>query len=93
MPSVLFIGHLCKQYSPRLDATERCVSSGAVSFAYSNFIDKRNKINIPDFPKNENGLIQVIRMGKSIRQLRIKKEEGLFCLCSDIKDTDQLCGF
>ena len=38
-------------------------------------------INIPDFPKNENGLTQLIRMGKSIRHIRVKKVEGLYCLC------------
>ena len=43
-------------------------------------------INIPDFPKNENGLTQLIRMGKSIRHIRVKKAEGLYCLC-EIKDT------
>ena len=53
-------------------------------------ISKPNKIkldkNIPDFPKNENGLTQLIRMGKSIRHIRVKKVEGLYCLC-EIKDT------
>ena len=52
---------------------------------------KLNK-NIPDFPKNENGLIQMIRLGKSIRRIRVKKVEGFYCLCSEIKDTDQLRG-
>ena len=53
---------------------ERGVSSGAYN------------INIPDFPKNENGLTQLIGMGKSIRHIRVKKVEGLYCLCK-IKDT------
>ena len=45
-------------------------------------------INIPDFPKNENGLTQLIRMGKSIRHIRVKKVEGLYCLC-EIKDINR----
>ena len=33
-----------KQYSPRCDAEERGVPSGAILFAYRNFIEKWNKI-------------------------------------------------
>ena len=33
-----------KQYSPRCDAAERGVPSGAILFAYRNFIEKWNKI-------------------------------------------------
>ena len=35
---------LGKQNSPRCDATERGVPSGAILFAYRNFIEKWNKI-------------------------------------------------
>ena len=70
-------------------AAERGVSAGA--FCLLTVISPLNEIiNIPDFPKNENGLTQMIRMGKSIRHIRVKKVEGLYCLCTEIKDTDQL---
>ena len=48
-------------------------------------------IHIHDFPKTDNGLTQMIRMGKSILHIRVKKV-GLYCLCSAIRDTDQLRG-
>ena len=51
-----------------------------------------SNINIPDSPKNENGLTKMIRTGKSIRHIRVKKVEELYCLCREIKDTDQLRG-
>ena len=44
-----------KQYSPRCDAAERGVPSGAVLFAQRNFIEKLDKKKIkktPNTPKN-----------------------------------------
>ena len=60
-----------KQNSPRCDATERGVPSGAILFACRNFIKKwGKKIKItPNTPKNESGLIQLITMGESIIQI------------------------
>ena len=65
---------------------ERGVSSWALLLIYGNFNAKRNKIRYKYSPKNENGLTQLIRLGKSIRHIRVKKEEGLYCLC-EINDT------
>ena len=39
-PGVLFVGHIGKQHSPRCDAAERGVPSGAILFAWRNFIEK-----------------------------------------------------
>ena len=38
-----FLWDIGKQYSPRCDAAERGVPSGAILFAQSNFIEKLNK--------------------------------------------------
>ena len=52
---------------------------------------KLNK-NIPDFPKSENGLIQMVRLGKYIRHKRVKKVEGFYCLCAVYRAADlRLC--
>ena len=87
---VTFIKHMSVRFIKFMSCknTERGVSSGALLLAYGNFNAKRNKIryNIPDFPKNDNGLTQLIRMGKSFRHIQVKKVEGLYCLC-EIKDT------
>ena len=61
-----------KQNSPRCDAAERGVPSGAILFAYRIFIEKLNKFT-PDAPKNESGLTQMIMMGKSICQIWVKQ--------------------
>ena len=65
-----------KQYSPRCDAAECGVPSGAILFAERIFIEKLNKILkiTPDASKNESGLTQMIMMGKSIRQIWVKGE-------------------
>ena len=54
-----------KQNSPRCDAAERGVPSGAILFAYRNFIEKWSKILKSHlWPlKNESGLAQMIMMG------------------------------
>ena len=65
-----------KQYSPRCDAAESGVPSGAILFAKRIFIKnlfKKMKIT-PDAPKNESGLTQMIKMGKSIRQIWVKSK-------------------
>ena len=53
---------------------ERGVLSGSTLFAYRNFYKKWNKNvkNIPDSPKIESGLVQMIMMGKYIRQMWVK---------------------
>ena len=63
-----------KQNSPRCDAAECGVPSGAILFAERIFIEKNDKnLKIPpDAPKNECGLTQMILMGKSIRQIWVK---------------------
>ena len=61
-----------KQNSPRWDAAaERGVPSGAILFAKRIFIKNlfKNLKITPDAPKNESGLAQMIKMGKSIRQI------------------------
>ena len=62
-PGVLFMGH--RQIKrPRCDAAKRGVPSEAILFSSKNEI----KIKFtPDSLKNENGLIQMIRMENSIR--------------------------
>ena len=39
-----------------------------------------------------NRAVQPHKMTRSFK-FRIKKEEGLYYLCSENKDTDQLCGY
>ena len=60
-----------KQYRPRWDSAECGISSGSTLFAYRNFYKKWNKnekiLLIPS--KIESGLVQMIMMGKSIRQM------------------------
>ena len=51
---------------------ERGVTSGAILFAYRNFIEKLNFKITPAAPKNESGLAQIIMMGESIRHLWVK---------------------
>ena len=70
-----FLWAIGKQHSPRCDAAERGVPSGAILFARRNFIEKSDKkIKItPNTPKNESGLIQLIMMGESIRQIWVKE--------------------
>ena len=69
-----FLSDKGKQISPRCDATRRGVATGAILFAVISFIENEIKIkkNTPDAPKNENGLIQMIKMGKSIRHIWVK---------------------
>ena len=68
-----------KQNSPRCDAAERGVPSGAILFAQRNFIEKRDKkIKITsNTPKNESGLTQLIMMEESIRQIWVNMFEKL----------------
>ena len=70
-----FLWDIGKQNSPRRDAAERGVPSGAILFASRNFIEKLDKkIKItPNTPKNESGLPQMIMMGKSTRQIWVKE--------------------
>ena len=69
-----FLWDIGKQDSPRCDAAKRGVPSVALLFAYMNFIEKLDKKekNTPDVHKKESGLIQMIRMGKSIRHKWVK---------------------
>ena len=60
--------------STRYDATERGVPSGDILFANIALISSKNEIKMkynitPDAPKNENGLILVIKMRKFIRHV------------------------
>ena len=59
-----FLWDIGKQNSPKCDATKRIIPSGAILFAEKIFIEKSK--NTLDVPKNESGLIQMIRMCKSI---------------------------
>ena len=52
------------------------VPSGAIMFAYRNFIEKQNFKITPAAPKNESGLVQMIMMGESIRQILVKGKVG-----------------
>ena len=67
-----------KQHSPRCDAAVRGVPSGAILFAWRNFIEKmRQNLKItPKTPNNESGLIQLITMGKSICHIWVNKHSG-----------------
>ena len=56
-----------KQNSPRCEAAKRGYSVCSLGFQ-----KKKKRINTPDVPKNESGLIQMIRMGKSIRHKWVK---------------------
>ena len=60
-----------KQNNTIYDTAKRRVPSGAILFAYMNFIKNEVKLkkNISDVPKNENGLMKLTRMGKSIRHI------------------------
>ena len=74
-----------RQYSPRCDAAERSIPSGAILFPYRNFVEKRNKIiKSPAAPKNESGLTQLISMGESICQIWVK----LTLLPSSLQDVN-----
>ena len=63
-----------EQHSPRCDTAERGVPSGAILFAQRNFIEKSFT---PYTSTNESGLIQLIMMGKSIRQIWVKRNSGV----------------
>ena len=67
-----------KQHSPRCDAAECGVSSGAILFAQRNFIKieiKKIKIKItPNTPKNESGLTELVMIGEFIRQIWVKHQ-------------------
>ena len=69
LPSLLW--DIGKQYSPRCDAAERGVPSGAILFAQRNFIEKLDKKikKTPNTPKDKSGFTLMIMMGKSIRQI------------------------
>ena len=86
---VTFIKHISVRFIKFMSCknAEHGVSSGALLLlpVISTPNEIKLDINIPDFPKNENGLTQLIRMGKSIRRIRVKKVKGLHCLC-EIKD-------
>ena len=65
-PGVIFLGHT---QTVLLDPDEG-VSSGSTLFAYRNFYKNEIKMkNNPGSPKIESGLVQLIMMGKSIRQM------------------------
>ena len=64
-----------KRCGPRSDAAERRgVWSGSTLFANGNFYKKyyKNEKSTPDVPYMKNGLVQLIKMGKSIRQMWVK---------------------
>ena len=48
------------------------MTSGAMLFALRNFIEKLNIKLLLNTPKNESGLTQLMKMGKSIRQIWVK---------------------
>ena len=54
-----FLWDTGEQHSPRWDAAERGVPSGAILFTQRNFIEKLEKM--PNTPKNESGLTQLIQ--------------------------------
>ena len=65
---------LNKQCRPRSDAAESCIWSVSTLFARRNFYqnyDKNDK-STPDAPKIGNGLIQLITMDGSTRQMWVK---------------------
>ena len=65
-----------KQNSPRYDAAERGVPSGAIQF---DKISLKNGIEIQnhsDASKNQSGLTQMIMIGKSIRQIWVKLQDS-----------------
>ena len=72
---VVILWDIGKQHSPRCDAVERGVPSGAILFTQRNFIENQIKIIkiTPNTPKNESGLIRLIMIGESIRQIWVKK--------------------
>ena len=76
-----FLWDIGKQNSPSSEAAKR-IPSGAILFPYMNFIEKSNKNekkkNTPDAHKSESGLIQLIRMGKSICHKWVKKDSSFF---------------
>ena len=57
-----FLCDIGKQYSPRCDAAERGVPTGAILFAQRNFIEKWNKNSksLLMSLNNESGLTQMI---------------------------------
>ena len=68
-PGVLFMEHRQTEF------TKRGVPSGDILFADNNFCQRKAKYKwkiTPDSPKNENGLIQMIRMEKFIRHNWVK---------------------
>ena len=68
-----FLWDIGKQHSPRCDATEHGIPSGAILFAQRKFIEKVNKMKISlDAPKSESGPIQKIVMGESIHHIWAK---------------------
>ena len=72
-----------KQHSPRCDAAERGVPSGAILFAQRNFIEKWNTILKSHLRplKIGSGLSQLIMVGESIRQIWINHAcQTLVCL-------------
>ena len=69
------------QHSPRCEAAERGIPSGAILFAHRNFMEKSDKKKIKITTKNESGLIQLIMMGESIRQIWVKVDLSLFGIC------------
>ena len=75
---------ICKQCRPRSDAAERGVWSGSTLFAHRNFYQKydKNEKSTPDNPKRQNGLVQLIRMGKSIRQMWVKRQQNPHHRCN-----------
>ena len=62
-PGVLLMD-IGKQNSPRCDVAKRGVPSG--TFLFAKKMNKNEKIT-PDAPENKDGLIQIIEMGKPIR--------------------------
>ena len=67
-----FLWDIGKQNRPRCDATKHGVPSENILFADKIFIEKKKKKTTPEAPTKENGLIQMIRMGKSIGHKWVK---------------------
>ena len=75
---VSFLWDIGKQHSPRWDAAERGVPSGAIQAVclkdFHKNKKKEKKIKItPNAPKNESGLIHLKMMDKSIRQVWVNR--------------------
>ena len=77
MPGVSFVGHTCRQNSIAQDVTPQIAASHLGLFCLLGGISSKNEIKknkiTPDTPQNESRLAQLIKLGKSIRQIWVKK--------------------